>query len=107
MIGLPKSMGTGETEFRLPSGDSLDVSFTSRKLWVAVEVKSKLSVQADIVRGIFQCVKYQAILDAVVLAESRVHDARAVLVLESKLPPCLLSLSNLLAVEVIDGVRPT
>lgn len=105
-IGLPKTMPVGTTESRLPSGDSLDVFFSSRKLWVAVEVKSKLSPQADIVRGIFQCVKYQAILDAVILSESKVYDARAILVLESKLPSSLLSLRNLLAVEVVDGVRP-
>lgn len=101
-IHLPKSMAPGSTEFRLPSGDSLDVSFTSRKLWVAVEVKSKLSNEPDIVRGIFQCVKYQAVLDAVVLAESRIHNTRSVLVLESKLPSSLKPLCNLLAVDVVD-----
>ena len=105
-IGLPKKTPVGATEYGLPSGDFLDVSFKSKKTWVAVEVKSKISDQADIVRGIFQCVKYQAVLDAVLLSESKEQDANAILVLESKLPTHLLPLCNLLGVKVIDGVNP-
>jgi hypothetical protein len=106
VIGLPKSTPEGTTEYGLPSGDSLDVSFKNKKTWVAVEVKSKISDHADIVRGIFQCVKYQAVLDAVLLTESKVQDANAILVLESELPMQLRPLCNLLGVEVIDGVNP-
>ena len=105
-IGLSKSMSRGQTEYRLPSGDCLDVSFRSRKSWVAVEVKSRVSDGADLVRGIFQCVKYQAILDAVILSESKEIDAQAVLVLEDKLPESLQPLCNLLGVDVVDEVRP-
>lgn len=106
VIGLPKASPLGQTELPLPSGDVLDVSFRSKKLWLAVEVKSRISSDADITRGIFQCVKYQAILDAVLLSESKIQNARAILVLESNLPESLIPLSNLLAVEVIDGVKP-
>lgn len=106
VVGLPKTTPTGITEYRLPSGDSLDISFQSKKAWLAVEVKSKISDEADIARGIFQCVKYRAVLDAVLLSESKVKDANAILVLESKLPTHLLALCNLLSVEVIDGVNP-
>lgn len=106
VIGLPKSTQAGTTEYGLPSGDFLDVSFKHKKFWIAVEVKSKVSDQADIVRGIFQCVKYQAVLDAVLLSESKAQDANAILVLESVLPAQLRPLCNLLGVEVIDGVKP-
>lgn len=106
VIGLPKSTPMGTTEYGLPSGDSLDVSFKQKKSWVAAEVKSKISDQADIVRGIFQCVKYQAVLDAVLLSESKPQNANTVLVLESELPEHLRPLCNLLGVEVIDGVIP-
>jgi hypothetical protein len=58
------------------------------------------------VRGIFQCVKYQAILDAVLLSESKEIDARALLVIEDKLPASLQPLCNLLGVDVIDGIAP-
>lgn len=105
-IGLPKTMPAGQTECRLPSGDCLDVSFRSRKSWVAVEVKSRVSDSADLTRGVFQCVKYQAILDAVLLSESRAIDARAVLVLEDRLPESLRPLCNLLGVDVREEVRP-
>jgi len=104
-IGLPKTTSAGTTEYRLPSGDFLDVSFKSKKAWVAVEVKSRVSDQADIVRGIFQCVKYQAVLDAVVLAESKTQNTNAILVLESKLPAHLLPLCNLLGVNVVDSLN--
>lgn len=105
-IGLPESTPKGAIEYGLPSGDCLDVSFKSKTSWVAVEVKSKVSDHADIVRGIFQCVKYQAVLDAVLLSESKTQDANAILVLESALPVHLRPLCNLLGVEVIDGVNP-
>lgn len=106
VIGLPKSTPEGATEYGLPSGDFLDVLFKYKKSWVAVEVKSIVSDQADIVRGIFQCVKYQAVLDAVLLSESKTQDANAILVLESALPEHLRPLCNLLGVEVIDSVNP-
>jgi hypothetical protein len=106
VIGLPKSMPMGTTEYGLPSGDFLDVSFKSKKIWAAAEVKSQTSDQADIVRGVFQCVKYQAVLDAVLLSESKSQDAIAILVLESKLPNHLRPLCNLLGIEVVDGVSP-
>ncbi|TLS17956.1 MAG: hypothetical protein FDZ72_11640 [Betaproteobacteria bacterium] len=106
VIGLSKTMPSGEPEYRLPSGDCLDVLFQSRKSWVAVEVKSHISDEADLVRGVFQCVKYQAVLDAVLLSKSMAVDARAILVLEANLPESLKPLCNLLGVEVVDGVIP-
>ncbi len=105
-VRLSKTTSIGFTEFPLPSGDVLDISFRKKSIWVAVEVKSRLSNEADITRGIFQCVKYRAILDAVILSESKAQSARAVLVLESTLPKSLVALSNLLAVEVIDRIKP-
>ncbi len=105
-IGLFNITSVGETEYRLHSGDCLDISFRSNSSWVAVEVKSRVSDDADLVRGIFQCVKYQAILNAVLLSKSMTIDARVVLVLEEKLPDYLLPLCNLLRVAVVDEVRP-
>jgi hypothetical protein len=51
-------------------------------------------------------VKYQAILDAVLLSESKTLDARVLLVIEDKLPASLQPLCNLLGVDVVDGVAP-
>lgn len=69
-------------------------------------VAAEVSAEGAIVRGLFQCVKYRAVMEAVLLSESRPQNARALLVLESKLPPSLISLRNMLGVEVVEGVSP-
>lgn len=106
VIGLPKTTHIGKTEYRLPSGDCLDISFRSKRSWIAVEVKSRTSSHQDLARGIFQCIKYQAILDAVLIAESQTSDARVLLVLEESLPESLQPLCNLLGVDVVDCINP-
>jgi hypothetical protein len=57
-------MGIGDTEQALLSGDRLDVSFRDGDRWIAVEVKPRQSPLADLIRGIFQCIKYRAALAA-------------------------------------------
>ena len=88
-------------ERRLPSGDSLDVSFESSQRWTAVEVKSAKSDKADYARGVFQCVKYEAVMEAELVSKaSRKKDfeVKAILVVEGKLDPDLWSLANTLGV---------
>ncbi|QGW66689.1 hypothetical protein GOY17_18415 [Lysobacter soli] len=106
VIGLSPAI-TGDTELPLPSGDCLDVSFKSRGAWVAAEIKSTISNAADITRGIFQCVKYRAVLEAAMLAKNEAPSARAILVLGGRMPPEQVLLANLLGVEFVDGVVPT
>jgi len=105
-IGLKVNTQVGVIEYSLPSGDSLDVSFNGKAVWVAAEVKSAISAEADIARGLFQCVKYRAVMEAVLLSESRPQNARALLVLESSFPQSLVPLRNILGVEVIEGITP-
>lgn len=105
-IGLKASTPIGITEHPLPSGDSLDVSFSNMKGWVAAEVKSAISSDADIIRGLFQCVKYRAVMGAVQVSEARPQNARALLVLESSFPQSLIPLRNILGVEVVEDVSP-
>jgi len=105
-IGLNSNTQAGVTEYPLPSGDSLDVSFNGKAVWVAVEVKSVISAEADIVRGLFQCVKYRAVMEAVLLTEARPQNARALLVLESAFPQSLIPLRNILGVEVVESITP-
>ena len=107
LFGLPANSEKGSTEYKLPSGDLVDVWFATKNEWVAVEVKSKVSGQQDIVRGFFQCIKYQAVADAVLKSESKPQSARAILVLESELPTELLPLCNVLGIEVKDGIKPS
>ncbi|HEX4143573.1 MAG TPA: hypothetical protein VHY91_08575 [Pirellulales bacterium] len=104
-IGL-RFVGPGLTEFGLPSGDCLDVSFEDEVLWVAVEVKSAVSDCTDIARGLFQCVKYTAVMEAVLLIQGRKQKAGALLVLEGNLPEPLVRLRDQLGIRVVDGVAP-
>jgi hypothetical protein len=106
IVNLPPSSPKGDTEFQLPSGDSLDVSFARGKMWVAAEVKSLISSEDDLARGIFQCVKYRAVMNAVLATKERVQNARVFLVLEGTLPEKLRTLRNLLRVDVIERVTP-
>ena len=54
-----------DTEHPLPSGDRLDVYLETADCRYAIEVKPSTSPDDDITRGIFQCVKYKAVMEAV------------------------------------------
>lgn len=107
LIGVAKRFGPGRSEIPIPSGDKLDVFFETDQESVAVEVKSSKSDVADIVRGIFQCVKYAAVLNAMSVASQTGNGARAVLVLQGNLPSQLRELRVMLGVEVVEGVVPS
>jgi hypothetical protein len=105
LIQLPDTL-QGAAEYALPSGDCVDVMFICREELVAVEVKSRISPDADIVRGLFQCVKYRAVTQATLDADNDARLARAILVLEGKLPSSLVPLRNVLGVQVYEEVVP-
>jgi hypothetical protein len=107
VVGLPRKIGNGSTEEPLRSGDTLDVFFRHGQDHIAIEVKSSLSSDSDIVRGMFQCVKYRHVLEAQQAVSGLPQSARAILVLEAKLPQGLHSLKNVLGVELFDEVVPT
>lgn len=106
-IGLPSSSTKGQTEHALVSGDVLDVSFRTSDQWVAAEVKSRISDERDIVRGLFQCVKYRAVMAAMQLVTNSEATVDSVLVLEGELPKTLVSLRNMLGVTVFQNIKPT
>jgi len=105
-VGLGPGASAGIVEHPLPSGDTVDVLFQTRGDWVAVEVKSSLSSSLDIARGLFQCIKYRAVVEAVQATENLDQNARAILVLESTLPTDLVGVKNTLGVEVIENMLP-
>ena len=106
-VGLKKSLAPGETEYRLPSGDIADVLFQNEHCRIAVEVKSHRSNEDDLRRGLFQCVKYRAILKACRSLEGGTYEADALLVIEGSLSKELISVRNTLGVRVIEifGLR--
>jgi hypothetical protein len=72
---------------------------------IAVEVKSTLSSEADIVRGMFQCVKYRVVLEAQQATDGQPQSAQAILALAAKLPSRFQALKNVLGVELVDEIK--
>jgi len=103
-VGLPAFTKDGETEFKISSGDSIDVYFQNKKDWVGVEVKSLISKEADLTRGLFQCVKYKAVMEAMQLSLGIQQNANSILALEGELPPELVPLKNILGIEVVEKI---
>jgi hypothetical protein len=99
----------GKAEQPLPSGDRADVCFRKGDSIIAVEVKSHISNDADLSRGIYQCVKYRAVCIAWQRALLQVPDAHAVLVIQRDLPAQLAEVAARLSVEVkiVDKRRTT
>ena len=106
-LGLARAM-KGEPEWGLLSGDRIDVLFSDGAAFVAVEVKSIVSTDDDFQRGIYQCVKYRAVVEA---QERPIPVAvRAILLTERDLPEELQTraraLNVTLKVQAINPPRP-
>lgn len=95
-IGLPRGF-VGEVEQDLLSGDRVDVLFTRGEEFAVVEVKSCLSCNDDLRRGIYQCVKYKEVVRATRLPVE--VDVRAILLSERELPAELAARAKLLRVK--------
>lgn len=104
LIGFPIRISPGKIEFELPSTDAVDILFANGSELIGVEVKSRISDRNDIIRGIFQCIKYKALIEAMQIVKQKKPNAKTILVLENELPNELISLKNILGVEVIDSI---
>ena len=102
-IGL-SGFGKGDTEYCFPTTDRIDIVFRKHDGWVGVEVKGPSSPDEDLVRGLFQTVKYAALREAELRAKSQKGKTDVILVLSRKLPAKLKELKNLLGVTVVDGI---
>lgn len=98
-IGMSNG-GKGNCEHILLSGDKLDVFFPQTN--VAVEVKPKSAPDSDILRGLFQCIKYKAILDAEAKVKGAIPNSKVVLVLGGTLSQSNRNVQECLGVEVIE-----
>jgi len=70
-----------------------------------VEVKSETSNTNDILRGLFQCKKYEALIEAENCVNGIRKEIKVILALEKELPNELLPIKNILSVNVIDNIR--
>ena len=85
-----------ETEEGLLSGDRVDVVYYTDDEVLAIEVKSRDSNWADLQRGLYQCIKYEAVLRA---QEQGGRTVGSLLVTESGLPLDLKSLATMLDIR--------
>jgi hypothetical protein len=104
-IGI-KNIKKRDMEHILLSGDRLDVYFVlADDSKVAVEIKPSTSPDADIMRGLYQCVKYKAILDA----EDKVHGNKAnnsaILVIGGKLSPENRKVRDTLGIKALENMK--
>jgi len=99
LVGLPCD-GDGAQEFRLWSGDEVDVYFGS--VAVGVEVKAASAGFDELHRGIFQCVKYRAVLRAQQIHDRIIPTAECVFAIGGRLPKELRDLAQLLGVQFVD-----
>ena len=99
------------TEYVLPSLDTIDVVFKGPSRWTLVEVKSRISdhLPSDYERGLYQCVKYRAIVEAMKQDEHYLIPSKieVVLVLESSLPEEYRALADSIQAKVIENLKPS
>lgn len=101
-----KDVAFAETEHLLPSGDRLDVYFElSDGTHIAIEVKPSTSPDQDITRGVFQCVKYYAVMDALRNIECKDYNVKVILVTTGTLAPQNITLAKELDVEYVENFR--
>jgi hypothetical protein len=96
-------MGTekGFDEYPLKSGDFIDVVFRDENQLLGIEVKSKRSGIDDIERGIYQCIKYKAVLEAEKKVSLRSNaKIDCILVVEYDLPKNLMEIAAKLGVKI-------
>jgi hypothetical protein len=81
------------------------VLFRNGPAWIGAEVKSAISGEDDLVRGMFQCIKYRALIEASQKYQLEAVNARVILVLGKAFPAKLLWAKNLFGTEVVEDVR--
>ncbi|MDN2677667.1 hypothetical protein [Janthinobacterium sp. SUN033] len=95
-------------EFALRSADAIDVLFKSPQSWVGVEVKASTSEgnQRDYERGLYQIVKYRAVLEAQARIDHPIQppQVHVVLALEMALPDALRPIAKALDITMLEHV---
>ena len=106
-VGIKLKGTKAEIEKNLPSGDRIDVSFENRTFWIGVEAKSDQSDEEDIRRGLYQCVKYRTVMEAVCAVEGIKRNIRVLLALGGPFPQSLVHEKTVLNIEVRDEITPS
>ena len=64
-----------ETEYALDSADRVDVVYHTDDRTIVLEVKGRTSNEVDMNRGVYQCIKYRAVKQAMDVRKKPVVDA--------------------------------
>lgn len=84
---------TTATEVDLLSGDRVDVVYSLSDKTIVIEVKSRDSNKADLMRGVYQCIKYRAVQEATDIRQE--GHVEAMLITEERLPGDIAALLEL------------
>ena len=104
----PESIGienviVAQNEYNLLSGDRIDVYFECEKNeHIAIEVKPSNAPEFDIMRGIFQCIKYKAVMDASRCADYGNYDNEVILVIAGTMSAQNKQIANDLSIHYIE-----
>lgn len=74
------AFGPGTMEYLLHSGDEVDVLFVNHDQLLGIEVKTADAPAGELTRGIFQCVKYRAVLQAMQALSGELKHVQLILV---------------------------
>jgi hypothetical protein len=105
---IPKLQGDVESsscEYLFWSLDRADVVTKTSKEWIGFEVKPSTAPFEELKKGIFQVIKYRALLSAELLSHGRICRSRCVLVIGGSLPKELRVLATRLGVESFENFR--
>lgn len=99
-----KRVAFSQKEYVLLSGDKLDLYFECKNnTHYAVEVKPSTSPDDDVLRGIFQCVKYKAVMDAQRVADYGTYENRVLLVIAGSMSKENKLIANDLGIKYIEN----
>lgn len=107
--GLPeagiksKDILSVEQEYPFWSLDRLDVLIKTANEWIGVEVKPSTSSEDELRKGLYQVIKYKALLDAELLAEGLPQTSRCILVTGGVFPRSLDALKRRFKIHVVDN----
>jgi hypothetical protein len=100
LVGAPKTNDIANVEEMLLSGDEVDVYFLTKNQAYLVEVKSIRSDERDLLRGIYQCIKYRAVFAAQRKEKAPSTKIEAVLVTEVMPSSKIIGLAKLHAIPI-------
>jgi len=93
-------------EYPLESNDRVDVVLESSNYLYAIEVKAQAADDRELSRGLFQTIKYKALLKAEQLLAEEPKRVRSFLVIGGTLSQALRRKQHTLGIKAIEGIIP-